>query len=205
MTTQYSDQLRLIGDLQESIPVLLIGSPILNPTEKVVWQALRITLPRSGSGGTMPTIDILAQTICISSRSVIDALKVLRLTRWLSLQKQFDEFGKQQANLYAIHTNQAKVNDIVSLDPEYISQLDECTQHKNSRISKIAKAILLEMKEYPDIVPSTIHSQIAQSDRQIENISSIWHHQPHATQQNEPSLEGEHSVSTLGVQNLHPP
>ncbi|MCY3769562.1 MAG: hypothetical protein OXG56_09385, partial [Gammaproteobacteria bacterium] len=133
MKDRSNDQLVLIGDYHESIPVLLIADPDLSSNDKILWQVLRISIQRNQGHISMPAQNDMATIMGVTKKTVIASMNTLRVTRWLSVQHQFDEAGRQTRNIYAIHTRPASISDAVALDDQYPVLLNKCAREGPGR------------------------------------------------------------------------
>ena len=151
-----NDQLVLIGDHHESIPVLLVADPDLSSNDKILWQVLRISIQRNQGHITMPAQSDMATMMGITKKTVIASLNTLRVTRWLSVQHQFDEAGRQIRNIYAIHTRPASLSDAIALDDHYPVLLSKCASEGQGRTSHLAAQALNDLHMNSPFSPSRL-------------------------------------------------
>ena len=156
------DQLILIGDIHESIPVLLIQDPDLSSNDKVVWQVLRVSVQLSQEGVLMPAQADIARTMNITKKTVITSITALRITRWLSVQRQYDDVGRQLRNIYAIHARPANFEDACDIDRDYISLLEKSTIDDQVRIQALARQALSDLGTYPSMTHSRLQADHAE-------------------------------------------
>ncbi|MFO6407538.1 STY4528 family pathogenicity island replication protein, partial [Pseudomonas aeruginosa] len=98
------------GNPHETVPRRLLLDKRLTPLERNCWQVFRLLINDDGLTA-FPTYEQLRpylgmQPGKIASRETIaKALKVLRLTRWLSLGRRLrnDLNGQVQGNVYILH------------------------------------------------------------------------------------------------------
>ncbi|HDY5463030.1 TPA: hypothetical protein RQ711_006728, partial [Pseudomonas aeruginosa] len=104
----------------------------LTPLERNCWQVFRLLINDDGLTA-FPTYEQLRpylgmQPGKIASRETIaKALKVLRLTRWLSLGRRLrnDLNGQVQGNVYILHDEPVSPAEALELDPDYMQLLSQ--------------------------------------------------------------------------------
>ena len=163
-----NDQLVLIGDHHESIPVLLVADPDLSSNDKILWQVLRISIQRNQGHITMPAQSDMATMMGITKKTVIASLNTLRVTRWLSVQHQFDEAGRQIRNIYAIHTRPASLSDAIALDDHYPALLSKCASEGQGRTSHLAEQALNDLHTNSPFSPSRLLADQDEYDAALE-------------------------------------
>lgn len=177
-----NDQLVLIGDHHESIPVLLITDPDLSSNDKILWQVLRTSIQRTPGQIAMPSYDDIAAIMGITRKTIIASMSSLRITRWLSVQHQFDETGRQTRNIYAIHSRPASISDAVALDSKYPDLLQKCAGEEQGRVRHLAGQALHDMGSRQPLLPSRLladqdeydaalkaHGQVTQNTQKSES------------------------------------
>ncbi|MCC0149826.1 STY4528 family pathogenicity island replication protein, partial [Pseudomonas aeruginosa] len=90
----------------------------------------------------------------IASRETIaKALKVLRLTRWLSLGRRLrnDLNGQVQGNVYILHDEPVSPAEALELDPDYMQLLSQSTGDSNRAIREIGQITWREFRDDPDV------------------------------------------------------
>ncbi len=168
MNDMSNDQLVLIGDHHESIPVLLVADPDLSSNDKILWQVLRISIQRNQGHITMPAQSDMATMMGITKKTVIASLNTLRVTRWLSVQHQFDEAGRQIRNIYAIHTRPASLSDAIALDDHYPVLLRKCANEGQGRTSHLAEQALNDLHTNSPFSPSRLLADQDEYDAALE-------------------------------------
>ncbi|WP_249267368.1 STY4528 family pathogenicity island replication protein, partial [Pseudomonas aeruginosa] len=132
------------GNPHETVPRRLLLDKRLTPLERNCWQVFRLLINDDGLTA-FPTYEQLRpylgmQPGKIASRETIaKALKVLRLTRWLSLGRRLrnDLNGQVQGNVYILHDEPVSPAEALELDPDYMQLLSQSTGDSNRAIREI--------------------------------------------------------------------
>lgn len=158
----------LAGAWQESYPAWMGMEPILDCTERGVYSFLWIFAKRGGqSGVSFPSYEDIQRGTHIGAReTVARALKVLRLTRWVTLCRRVrDDLGRNQGNIYALNDEPAPLPTACELDPGYMTFLESCLKHADVRTRAVALLVHQSIRHSLDgdgaILDSSLTAQIA--------------------------------------------
>ncbi|WP_073669723.1 STY4528 family pathogenicity island replication protein [Pseudomonas aeruginosa] len=146
------------GNPHETVPRRLLLDKRLTPLERNCWQVFRLLINDDGLTA-FPTYEQLRpylgmQPGKIASRETIaKALKVLRLTRWLSLGRRLrnDLNGQVQGNVYILHDEPVSPAEALELDPDYMQLLSQSTGDSNRAIREIGQITWREFRDDPDV------------------------------------------------------
>ncbi|MDF5957603.1 STY4528 family pathogenicity island replication protein [Pseudomonas aeruginosa] len=146
------------GNPHETVPRRLLLDKRLTPLERNCWQVFRLFINDDGLTA-FPTYEQLRpylgmQPGKIASRETIaKALKVLRLTRWLSLGRRLrnDLNGQVQGNVYILHDEPVSPAEALELDPDYMQLLSQSTSDSNRAIREIGQITWREFRDDPDV------------------------------------------------------
>ncbi|WP_305827983.1 STY4528 family pathogenicity island replication protein, partial [Pseudomonas aeruginosa] len=146
------------GNPHETVPRRLLLDKRLTPLERNCWQVFRLLINDDGLTA-FPTYEQLRpylgmQPGKIASRETIaKALKVLRLTRWLSLGRRLrnDLNGQVQGNVYILHDEPVSPAEALELDPDYMQLLSQSTGDSNRAIREIGQVTWREFRDDPDV------------------------------------------------------
>lgn len=146
------------GNPHETVPRRLLLDKRLTPLERNCWQVFRLFINDDGLTA-FPTYEQLRpylgmQPGKIASRETIaKALKVLRLTRWLSLGRRLrnDLNGQVQGNVYILHDEPVSPAEATELDPDYMQLLSQSTSDSNRAIREIGQITWREFRDDPDV------------------------------------------------------
>lgn len=134
------------GSWHDSIPRRLILDPLLNPTEKLVWQVIRTHIGQPGEDGAWPSISRLARLVRVSRPTIQNAIDVLQATRWLhAVRRVRDEHGNVIGNYYLLHALPLPVSETMLLAPDYLAMLRRMAQQagpSKKRVSEVAAIVL---------------------------------------------------------------
>ncbi|WP_081441999.1 helix-turn-helix domain-containing protein [Mariprofundus ferrooxydans] len=134
------------GSWHDSIPRRLILDPLLNPTEKLVWQVIRTHIGQPGEDGAWPSISRLARLVRVSRPTIQNAIDVLQATRWLhAVRRVRDEHGNVIGNYYLLHALPLPVSETMLLAPDYLAMLRRMAQQagpSKKRVSEVATLVL---------------------------------------------------------------
>lgn len=134
------------GSWHDSIPRRLILDPLLNPTEKLVWQIIRTHIDQPGEDGAWPSVARMARLARVSRPTVQNAIDVLQATRWLhAVRRVRDEHGNVIGNYYLLHASPLPVSETMLLAPDYLAMLRRMAQlsgPSKKRAGEVAASVL---------------------------------------------------------------
>ena len=140
-----------LGNLQESIPSLLIRDPVLDPSAKIVWQIIRVLITEAGQHQAfMPGVQQIADEARLSRPTVVRCLAALRVTCWLtrrSIQDSQDPQARFNSALYLLNDEPLPLPETVRLDPEYMAFLMDAREHGSPGIRAAARMIWDSIQE----------------------------------------------------------
>ncbi|HEX7640211.1 MAG TPA: STY4528 family pathogenicity island replication protein [Burkholderiaceae bacterium] len=155
--TSAGDRVLFSGNRHESVPRALFLDRRLTPLERNAWQVFRLGV-RDDAATAFPTYEelrpYLASMPCAgpaSHETVARALKVLRLTRWLSLvrRRRDPKTGCIQGNVYVLHDEPLTPFEAMQLDPEYLTLVGQALTHAARSVRAVAVNTLREIAEDP--------------------------------------------------------
>ena len=122
-------------------PVRLLGAPLLQPVDKIVWMVLRQNVSR----GRFPSHARIGRAANISSTSTVSrALAILRATRWLARCGE-NGAGGARIEVYALPDAPLPLPDAVHLDGEYPAFLQFAQAHPHARVRYVAREVLASL------------------------------------------------------------
>jgi len=134
------------GSWHDSIPRRLILDPLLNPTEKLVWQIIRTHIDQPGEDGAWPSVARMARLACVSRPTVQNAIDVLQATRWLhAVRRVRDEHGNVIGNYYLLHASPLPVSETMLLAPDYLATLRRMSRlagPSKKRVNEVSGLVL---------------------------------------------------------------
>lgn len=145
------------GNRHETVPRALLLDKRLTPLERNTWQVFRMLLNQDGIT-TFPTYDQLSPFLSsmpcapkASHETVARALKILRLSRWLSLvRRQRDpKTGRIVGNLYVLHDEPLTPFEAMQLDPEYLELVSQSLDHSSKSVQRVGSQVLQDFSEDP--------------------------------------------------------
>lgn len=142
---QAADAMLFLGARHDAFPALLIGDPVLEPVDKIVWMVICQHGRAAGTVAPFPSHERIAREANIASHTTVTrAIAILRATRWLSLCARVrDREGRFRGNVYALHDEPLPLADALHLDPGYMAFIAEAAKtHHHARVRKIAQAVL---------------------------------------------------------------
>lgn len=158
-TTGLQGGLIFTGNMHDSVPRALLLSKGLGPREKITWQLIRLYAP-GNRAAVFPSYTELQYQLASAEKekasrdTVSQAIRILRLERWLSLvdtvRLRDKKTGRLVAcrNIYALHDEPLPFEDAEQLDPNYMSLLEKCASDKNSKaVRHVAHRQLNKLKQ----------------------------------------------------------
>jgi hypothetical protein len=144
------------GNFHESVPRALFLDTRLTPLERNAWQVIRMKLEPDGVTA-LPTYEQLRPYLTsmpyaqkASFETVARALKILRLTRWLSLvRKRRAKDGSKQSNVYVLHDEPLTPFEAMRLDDDYFSLVSQSMAHASKAIQRVAQGVLHDIAADP--------------------------------------------------------
>ncbi|MCY4642545.1 MAG: STY4528 family pathogenicity island replication protein [Gammaproteobacteria bacterium] len=143
------DTMLFLGNRHQSFPALVVGDPVLEPVDKLVWMVIMLAVSRTASAIAFPGYDAIGRMANVSSRSTVArAIAILRATRWLTLCARVrNAAGQFRGNVYALHYEPLPLVDALHLDCGYMAFLDHSQGHGHARVRAVAKGVLDSMDE----------------------------------------------------------
>ncbi|WP_281084394.1 STY4528 family pathogenicity island replication protein [Klebsiella quasivariicola] len=132
------------GNVHDTVPRQLLLSDDIGPREKITWQLIRLYAP-GNQAAVFPSYTELQYQLAAAEKerasrdSVSQAIRILRMERWLSLvdtvRLRDKKTGRLIAcrNIYALHDEPLPFEDAEQLDPSYMTLLEKCVSDKNSK------------------------------------------------------------------------
>lgn len=148
------------GNWHDSFPRPLVLDQTLRPTEKITWQAIRLTINAPTKPGATPRRDELATMINCSPPTVTASRSMLRLTRWMTFCRQVRNQGRFVGDIFLLHDEPLCINTTLAIDKTFIPFLEgQAKQIKNRRAHAIAVLTLEQIDGLENTnVPSVIES-----------------------------------------------
>lgn len=143
------DTMLFLGNRHQSFPALVVGDPVLEPVDKLVWMVIMLAVSRTASAIAFPSYDAIGRMANVSSRSTIArSIAILRTTRWLTLCARVrNAAGQFRGNVYALHDEPLPLVDALHLDSGYMAFLDHSQTHGHARVRAVAKGVFDSMDE----------------------------------------------------------
>ena len=143
------DTMLFLGNRHQSFPALVVGDPVLEPVDKLVWMVIMLAVTRTTGAIAFPSYEVIGRTANVSSRSTVArAIAILRATRWLTLCARVrNATGQFRGNVYALHDEPLPLADALHLDSGYMAFLVQLQAHGHARVRAVAKGILDSMDE----------------------------------------------------------
>lgn len=132
------------GNVHDTVPRQLLLSGDIGPREKICWQLIRLYAP-GNRAAVFPSYTELQYQLAAAEKerasrdAVSQAIRILRMERWLSLvdtvRLRDKKTGRLIAcrNIYALHDDPLPFEDAEQLDPSYMALLEKCVSDKNSK------------------------------------------------------------------------
>lgn len=132
------------GNVHDTVPRQLLLSGDIGPREKICWQLIRLYAP-GNRAAVFPSYTELQYQLAAAEKerasrdAVSQAIRILRMERWLSLvdtvRLRDKKTGRLIAcrNIYALHDEPLPFEDAEQLDPSYMALLEKCVSDKNSK------------------------------------------------------------------------
>ncbi|HCQ8422347.1 TPA: hypothetical protein OME38_004548 [Klebsiella oxytoca] len=132
------------GNIHDTVPRQLLLSGDIGPREKICWQLIRLYAP-GNRAAVFPSYTELQYQLAAAEKerasrdAVSQAIRILRMERWLSLvdtvRLRDKKTGRLIAcrNIYALHDEPLPFEDAEQLDPSYMALLEKCVSDKNSK------------------------------------------------------------------------
>lgn len=147
---QVTDELALLftGNWHDSFPRNLVLNQTLTPVEKVLWQALRLSIASPQKPGSTPKRSDLAMMVNCSPPTITTARQMLRLCRYMTLCSVVRDRGRFVGEIYLLHDEPMDLNTTLELDPSYLDFLEVLTRRGNkaARLRKEAGSILKDLR-----------------------------------------------------------
>ncbi len=165
--------LLFLGAWSDALPRMLIEDPVLAPTDKIVWQVIKLRA-RAQSATAFPSYQTIGRLANVRAQATVArAIAILRASRWLTLCARVrDARGRFRGNVYALHDEPLPLADTLYLDPEYMPFLENACEHQHGRVRSIAAAALStiedEIRRGTDVTDP--HSSL---ERRVEAINTV--------------------------------
>jgi len=136
------DGVLFVGNWHDSFPRALLMDPALTDTDVFAW--LHMKAQADPNAAYTFSQDALAKAIKKSKPTLIAALHILQLTRWLTLCARLRDPTSNQyrGNVYALHDQPLPLADTQHLNPDYLDFVREMTTHANPRVRQVANDVL---------------------------------------------------------------
>lgn len=142
--SQQADALLYLGNWHDALPRVLIQDPVLEPTDKIIWQVIKLETRERGSTA-FPNYQRIGQLANIKAKATIArAIAILRASRWLTLCERVrdEKTGQWRGNVYALHDEPLTLAETMELDSDYRQFLYHGIEHKHPRVRQVAQAVL---------------------------------------------------------------
>lgn len=133
------------GNWNDSFPRALVLDRQLDPTEKITWQAIRLTINNPTRPGSLPRREELALMVNCSGPTITKARAMLRVCRWMTFCKTVRKQGRFVGDIFLFNDEPMSLEATLNFDPHYIPFLQSQTQSGNKRIRTLAANVLREI------------------------------------------------------------
>ena len=146
--SEREESLLFLGAWSDALPRMLIEDPVLAPTDKIVWQVIKLRA-RAGSATAFPSYQTIGRLANVRSQApVARAIALLRISCWLTLCARVrDPQGRFRGNVYALHDEPLPLGDTLYLDPEHMGFLAAAGEHSHGRVRSVAAAALATIED----------------------------------------------------------
>ncbi len=133
------------GNWNDSFPRALVLDQQLDPTEKITWQAIRLTINNPARPGSLPRREELAMMVNCSGPTITKARAMLRVCRWMTFCKTVRKQGRFVGDIFLFNDEPMSLEATLNFDPHYIPFIQSQTQSGNKRLRTIASHVLREI------------------------------------------------------------
>ncbi len=140
-----TDQLVLLGSVQDPVPRLLIIDRDLPHLAVRIWAYFRSRINPDQEASKCPVFNETMTDLGVASKETLsDSVALLRATRWLSvIERLKDGRNYNRGQIYGLHTEPISIADAMVLDEEYIEVLNKLATHRiNRNYASIGKQLL---------------------------------------------------------------
>ena len=173
------DRMLFLGNRHQSFPTAVIKDPVLEPVDKLIWMVIMLNVRETSGPTAFPGYEAIGKMANVSSRSTIArGIAILRATRWLTLCARIRRAnGRFRGNVYALHDEPIPLIDTLHLDSDYMSFLQQSSDHGHARVRLVAQAVLDSIDE--DIeAGQNVCARIHPIEQRIESTVATGSDQP---------------------------
>lgn len=164
------------GAWSDALPRMLIEDPVLAPTDKVVWQIIKLRASAQ-SPTAFPSYQTIGRLANVRAQATVArAIAILRASRWLTLCARVrDPRGRFRGNVYTLHDEPLPLADTLYLDPQYMHFLEAALEHQHGRVRNVAAAALATIEDAVRRGLDVTHQQNP-IERRVEALGTVHAH-----------------------------